>query len=250
MAVPQVRLTSEFCNSPFGAQTYKQTKRKASRHVKSGRHKVRTPYLEAGERLYGLAINHLIAKCRVAGIRFEMDVPKMVMRLEQRPMWPSLAWDWLINDLLRERMEDIRADGALETAIAFARGKVAAMYEYESNMFSTKVQAKARTAELKRKFEAERSENGGDAEFFNSNSWQRLRFEVLRDSDGCCQLCGRNYRDHGVALEVDHIKPRSRFPNLSLDRTNLQVLCFDCNRGKGNRCTIDWSEGGEGAQTD
>ena len=37
----------------------------------------------------------------------------------------------------------------------------------------------------------------------------------------------------GVVLHVDHIKPRSKFPELELSLDNTQVLCADCNLGKG-----------------
>lgn len=53
--------------------------------------------------------------------------------------------------------------------------------------------------------------------------------------------CGRNPIDHGVTLHIDHKKPRSRFPELALVETNLQVLCEDCNLGKLNFDTIDWT---------
>ena len=66
------------------------------------------------------------------------------------------------------------------------------------------------------------------------------RYKALRHSDGRCQLCGRSKRADGVILHVDHIKPRSRFPELALDVANLQVLCEDCNLGKGNSDTVDW----------
>lgn len=35
-------------------------------------------------------------------------------------------------------------------------------------------------------------------------------------------------------MNVDHIKPRKLFPELALDPDNLQVLCHECNHGKGN----------------
>ena len=79
-----------------------------------------------------------------------------------------------------------------------------------------------------------------DDKFFKSEAWRELRFVVLKRADGCCALCGRSKRMHDVVLHVDHIKPRSRFPHLSLDASNLQVLCEDCNLGKGNRDTTDW----------
>ena len=79
-----------------------------------------------------------------------------------------------------------------------------------------------------------------DDGFYKSEPWRELRFVALKHADGCCALCGRSNRLHGVVLHVDHIKPRSRFPHLSLVASNLQVLCEDCNLGKSNRDTTDW----------
>lgn len=79
-----------------------------------------------------------------------------------------------------------------------------------------------------------------DDGFYKSEGWREVRFAALKRADGCCTLCGRSKRMHDVVLHVDHIKPRSRFPHLSLDPSNLQVLCEDCNIGKSNRDTTDW----------
>lgn len=76
--------------------------------------------------------------------------------------------------------------------------------------------------------------------FYNSKEWRAVRFVALKRADGCCTLCGRSKRDHGVVLHVDHIKPRSLFPKFALDAANLQVLCEDCNLGKSNRDQTDW----------
>lgn len=78
------------------------------------------------------------------------------------------------------------------------------------------------------------------ADFYTSDAWRAARFDALQNNDGCCELCGRSKRRHGVVLHVDHIKPRSKFPALALDRDNLQILCEDCNMGKGNRDEKDW----------
>lgn len=81
---------------------------------------------------------------------------------------------------------------------------------------------------------------GRSEDFYNSRDWQACRFDALKKSNGCCTLCGRSPREHGVVLHVDHIKPRSKAPHLQLCRDNLQVLCKDCNMGKGNRDDTDW----------
>src|SRR5688500_12284037 len=52
------------------------------------------------------------------------------------------------------------------------------------------------------------------AAFLKSREWERLRYEALRASDGRCELCGRG-KHEGVVLNVDHIKPRAKFPQLA-----------------------------------
>jgi 5-methylcytosine-specific restriction endonuclease McrA len=62
---------------------------------------------------------------------------------------------------------------------------------------------------------------------------------VLRKHGWFCCLCGHG-GSHRNPIQVDHIKPISTHPELSLVQSNLQVLCRDCNLGKGNSDTIDW----------
>lgn len=76
-------------------------------------------------------------------------------------------------------------------------------------------------------------------DFYDSPAWQRLRYDALRRANGCCELCGMSKAD-GVIIQVDHIKPRSLFPHLELEPSNLQVLCKPCNLGKSNRDATDW----------
>ena len=76
--------------------------------------------------------------------------------------------------------------------------------------------------------------------FYRGDAWRSLRYDALRRAKGCCQLCGRSKRDHGIVLHVDHIKPRSLHPHLQYEPTNLQVLCEDCNLGKSNTDDTDW----------
>lgn len=67
--------------------------------------------------------------------------------------------------------------------------------------------------------------------FYRTQEWRNLRFEVLAESNRRCLLCGSS-PESGIKLHVDHIKPRSLFPELALEKSNLQVLCEDCNLGK------------------
>lgn len=59
-----------------------------------------------------------------------------------------------------------------------------------------------------------------------------LRYKVLSRDKHTCRSCGRSV-DDGVKLEVDHVYPKSLGGKATID--NLQVLCFDCNRGKRDK---------------
>ncbi len=78
-----------------------------------------------------------------------------------------------------------------------------------------------------------------DDHFLTSRAWLSLRYRVLKKFGARCQCCGRGARD-GAIIQVDHIKPRSRHPELALRADNLQVLCRDCNLGKGTGDATDW----------
>ena len=78
-----------------------------------------------------------------------------------------------------------------------------------------------------------------DKAFYESREWRNLRYKVLKKHGAKCQCCGRSAKD-GIIIHVDHIKPRSKFPELELNEDNLQILCEDCNLGKSNRDDTDW----------
>ena len=70
------------------------------------------------------------------------------------------------------------------------------------------------------------------AQFFESPEWRDIRYKALLKYGRRCACCGAT-PETGVILQVDHIKPRSKFPHLALNIDNLQILCKDCNLGKG-----------------
>lgn len=78
--------------------------------------------------------------------------------------------------------------------------------------------------------------------FLLSDEWKTLRYRALRRYGARCQCCGRSPKADGVTLHVDHVKPRAQFPELALDLNNLQILCADCNKGKGAWDQTDWRE--------
>jgi 5-methylcytosine-specific restriction endonuclease McrA len=76
-------------------------------------------------------------------------------------------------------------------------------------------------------------------EFLSTYEWRKTRMVALKKYGARCQCCGATPAT-GAVIHVDHIKPRKLFPSLALDVDNLQVLCHECNHGKGNWDQTDW----------
>jgi 5-methylcytosine-specific restriction endonuclease McrA len=75
--------------------------------------------------------------------------------------------------------------------------------------------------------------------FLESYEWRKLRMEALKLYGPKCMCCGATPAT-GAVMNVDHIKPRKVFPELALNIRNLQILCHECNHGKGNWDMTDW----------
>ncbi|MGL5077742.1 MAG: HNH endonuclease [Waterburya sp.] len=92
------------------------------------------------------------------------------------------------------------------------------------------------------------SDNELAASFAKSNKsvlcsleWKTLRNSVI-DFYGCkCMKCKKVLEQRKFA-NVDHIKPRKYFPELTWEFSNLQVLCSKCNREKGNKNQNDYRD--------
>ena len=81
----------------------------------------------------------------------------------------------------------------------------------------------------------ERAETYEDRErFYGSPEWRKLRETVIKEDGPICGDCRRRIKKE-VDITVDHIRPRSKYPHLALDRNNLRVLCRSCNSSKGTR---------------
>lgn len=76
-------------------------------------------------------------------------------------------------------------------------------------------------------------------DFYSSRAWKILRYQAFERYGNRCACCGATPSD-GLVMHVDHIKPRSKNPELALDIENLQILCEDCNVGKINQWDTDW----------
>lgn len=89
----------------------------------------------------------------------------------------------------------------------------------------------------KKRIEESRSKS---LEFFESNEWRQLRYKVLVKHGRKCMCCGQSAPK--VEIHVDHIKPRYHHPELALVESNLQVLCKECNLGKGAKFEHDFRQ--------
>ena len=166
--------------------------------------------------------NYLRYRLNGAAVSSEGKVRDRVSRLALRQMGTAEAWQWLMDEFAEAR------PGAYARAASSKSKRIDPEKPHKSK--------RERRAEKRTK----RASTKPDDTFYKSEDWRTVRFIALKRSKGCCVLCGRSNRAHGVILHVDHIKPRSRFPALALDASNLQVLCEDCNLGKSNRDTTDW----------
>jgi hypothetical protein len=86
--------------------------------------------------------------------------------------------------------------------------------------------------------------NPASDKFLETFEWRRARMKALKRYGARCQCCGASPMT-GAVMNVDHIKPRKLFPHLALSLDNLQVLCHDCNHGKGNWDMTDWRQEAE-----
>tara|TARA_B100001057_G_scaffold201461_1_gene202238 strand:+ start:13484 stop:14119 length:636 start_codon:yes stop_codon:yes gene_type:complete len=73
--------------------------------------------------------------------------------------------------------------------------------------------------------------------WYHSNEWKKVRSEHIRsvyERNGTrrCNQCGVEGKD--IRMHVDHIYPVRKFWSMRLDLNNLQDLCSNCNREKGN----------------
>lgn len=109
--------------------------------------------------------------------------------------------------------------------------------ENEDNKFI--FEHKAKKEGIKQNIPTQKKDKQNIYDFYETWEWKTLRYKVLKKYGAKCMLCGRGVED-GVKIFVDHIKPRALFPELELEESNLQVLCNDCNMGKGRWDDTDW----------
>lgn len=81
--------------------------------------------------------------------------------------------------------------------------------------------------------------------FYASSTWRKLRLQIIVRDGNFCQRCSAMKSNlitiaDTEELQVHHIKPRSEYPELELEATNLVTLCKICNLQLGTRETLDF----------
>lgn len=100
-------------------------------------------------------------------------------------------------------------------------------------------ESRTKAAEFNESYQKQLKERLNYHRFYESPEWYRIRYQAIQINGGSCQACGAG-RNEGAIIQVDHIKPRIKFPELALDINNLQVLCKECNLGKSSWDSTDW----------
>lgn len=65
--------------------------------------------------------------------------------------------------------------------------------------------------------------------YYSKEEWISLRQQVF-ERDG--RLC---YKCNCIATQVDHVLPKSKFPELAKSLDNLRPICWPCNSRKAAR---------------
>ncbi|MES9740933.1 HNH endonuclease [Priestia megaterium] len=86
---------------------------------------------------------------------------------------------------------------------------------------------------------------GKEDGFYASSVWRKLRKRIILRDGAFCRRCVAIRNTHinmydTENLEVHHIKPRSEYPELELEPTNLVTLCKTCNLQLGTKTTLDF----------
>ncbi|MFS1865147.1 HNH endonuclease [Vibrio breoganii] len=55
-----------------------------------------------------------------------------------------------------------------------------------------------------------------------------MRSHIRKISRYVCNRCGKDCRGKGKSV-VNHIKPRTKFPHLALEPSNLELVCTECH---------------------
>jgi len=72
----------------------------------------------------------------------------------------------------------------------------------------------------------------------NTAEWKALRVVIIEKYNNTCCCCSATGKE--AQIQVDHIKPKSKYPELAFNPDNLQLLCRRCNFAKNTLHETDY----------
>ena len=132
--------------------------------------------------------------------------------LAVHPEYKEESFDIILNDLL-EKKRKMREDALI----------VSEPNSDEQNDLFRKVTL------------GEEMYSSNEESFYSKEEWKACRVKIFKKYPAICMSCGNKNN-----LEVDHVKPRAKYPELELDIDNLQILCRNCNLLKGVKDGPEW----------
>jgi 5-methylcytosine-specific restriction endonuclease McrA len=73
--------------------------------------------------------------------------------------------------------------------------------------------------------------------YYSKKEWDPVRKKVFERDGDTCYVCG------GKATQVDHLLPKSKYPELALSLENLKPICWPCNREKNTTVKEEFLKG-------
>ncbi len=70
----------------------------------------------------------------------------------------------------------------------------------------------------------------------SSNNYLIYKEQLVKDFRDLCGYCGKNRNYFFDNFQIDHFRPKSKYPDLKNDYNNLVLSCPICNRNKSD----DW----------
>ncbi|WLR53780.1 HNH endonuclease [Mesobacillus subterraneus] len=75
-----------------------------------------------------------------------------------------------------------------------------------------------------------------------TTKWRKFRKRIIERDGGYCQRCLIKFNMVVTSnLQVHHIKPRIKFPDLTFVESNCVTLCALCNQQLGTREQLDFA---------
>jgi|LakMenE18May11ns_1017448.scaffolds.fasta_scaffold9737470_3 5-methylcytosine-specific restriction endonuclease McrA len=164
--------------------------------------------------------------------------------LENMPLCKGIKFrKWAIDQLKRHGvdfpMHKYTNKTLLGCLMQLAEGVPSENIGNSYKKYQEKIKLSKKNKQIKPKPDKQSALSTTNKTFYDTREWKELRYQALKIYGPRCQCCGASPAD-GIVIHVDHIKPRSKYPELELDIKNLQILCEPCNIGKSNKDDTDW----------